>query len=203
MIYQPEVMDVAGRQAPGDARSAAPPGTALAAPGACAPGPGRPPARPPRRQALARVAVTGAHGGAGASTLAALLAPSWDLGPVRGKTAPPLPAGLPVVLAARCTAASAARAVAAVRLLDGLGVAVAVLAVTGDGLPEPAEAAYRFRVLEARIGAVVRVPFIPALRAASDPRQARLPRRALRALEQIRSLAAVPGGPGNQPASRQ
>ena len=164
---------------------------------------GRPPAQPRRRQALARVAVTGAHGGAGASTLAALLAPSWDLGPVRGRTAPPLPAGLPVVLAARCTAASAARAVAAVRLLNRHGVAVAVLAVTGDGLPEPAEAAYRFRVLEGRVGAVVRVPFIPALRAAGDPRQVRLPRRALRALAQIRSLAAVPGSLGNQPASRQ
>jgi hypothetical protein len=204
MNYQPEVMTgAAGHPDRGDSRSAASQGTRLAAAGARAPGTGQPPARPPRRQALARVAVAGAHGGAGVSTLAALLAPSWDLGPVRGKTAPPLPAGVPVVLAARCTVASAARAAAAVRLLDGHGVAVAVLAVTGDGLPEPAEAAYRFRVLEGRVGAVVRVPFIPALRAAGDPRQVRLPRRAVRALSEIRSLAAVPGGPGNQPATRQ
>ena len=33
----------------------------------------------------------------------------------------------------------------------------AVLAVIGDGLPEPAEARYRFRVLDGRVGAVVRV----------------------------------------------
>ena len=68
-----------------------------------------------------------------------------------------------------------------------------MLAVTGDGLPEPAEASYRFRVLEGRTGGLVRVPFIPALRAAGDPRQVRLPPRARRALAQIRALTAPPG----------
>jgi hypothetical protein len=159
------------------------------------PGPGRP--RIPARQPLpGQLVIAGAHGGAGASTLAALLEPAWDLGTVavparRGR---PLPPGLPVVLAVRCTVASAARAIAAVDALAGQGAVVAVLAVTGDGLPEPAEASYRFGVLEGRVGGLVRVPFIPALRAAGDPRQVRLPRGARRALAQIRDLAAWPGG---------
>jgi len=143
---------------------------------------------------MLRVAVTAAHGGAGASTLAVLLGSAWDLGAVV-----PGPPGVPLVLAARCTTASAGRAVNAVRALGGQGALVAVLAVTGDGLPEPAEARYRFRLLEARVGGIVRVPFIPALRAASDPRQVRLPRAARRALEEIRSLAAAHSGPGSQP----
>jgi hypothetical protein len=65
-----------------------------------------------------------------------------------------------------------------------------VLAVVGDGLPEPAEARYRFRVLEGRVGAVIRVPFVAAFRAAGSPLQVSLPRRALRALTQIRALTA-------------
>jgi hypothetical protein len=105
---------------------------------------------------------------------------------------------VPLVLAAGCTTASAGRAVNAVRALAARGVPVAVLAVTGDGLPEPAEASYRFRVLDGRVGGIVRVPFIPALRMAADPLQVRLPRAALRALEEIRSLAARQGGPARR-----
>jgi hypothetical protein len=158
---------------------------------------------PSRRAATAWVAVAGAHGGAGVTTLAVLLAPAWDLGTVRpGPPARPLPP-VPLVLAAGCTAGSAARAVAAVCALADQGLAVAVLAVISDGLPAPAEAAYRFRVLEGRVGGLVRVPFIPVLRAARDPRAVRLPRSALRALDDIRSLAASPGGPAPQPATRQ
>ena len=163
------------------------------------PGPQRSGPRAPARRAV--LAVAGAHGGAGTSTLAALLGPAWDLGTVgSGRLARPLPP-VPLVLAAGCTTRASALAVAAVRALARQSVEVAVLAVTGDGLPEPAEAAYRFRVLEGRVGGLVRVPFIPALRACGDPRQARLPRRARRALEEIRSLAAIPGGrgPGRQP----
>lgn len=167
-------------------------GAYRAEPGPSGPGGPRVPGGPPLP---GPVVVAGAHGGAGASTLAALLAPAWDLGAVWVPSRPPgrrVPPGLPVVLAARCTVASAARAVAAVSALAGQGTAVTVLAVTGDGLPEPAEAAYRFRVLEGRVGALVRVPFIPALRAAADPRQVRLPRGARRALAQIRALTAPP-----------
>jgi hypothetical protein len=93
------------------------------------------------------------------------------------------------VLVARSTAAAAARAVTATGLLAAQGVQVTVLAVIGDGLPEPAEARYRFRVLDGRVGAVVRVPFIPAFRLAADPLAVTLPRRARHALAEIRVLA--------------
>jgi hypothetical protein len=135
--------------------------------------------------------LVGAHGGAGVTTLAGLLRPAWDLGVVRrpGQGCGPLrPAGRPVLLVARSTLPAAARAVAAARLLAGQGVQVAVVAVIGDGLPEPAEARYRFRVLEGRVGAVIRVPFVPAFRAAADPLSVDLPRRARRALAAIRAL---------------
>ena len=146
----------------------------------------------PRRPHIAEIVVAGAHGGAGTSTLAALLAPAWDVGVIQA-AAPGgglRPGGRPVVLVARNTVAAAGRAVTAVTALTGAGLPVVVLAVISDGLPEPAEARYRFRVLDGRVGAVVRVPFAAALRAASSPLQVSLPRRARQALAQIRALAA-------------
>jgi hypothetical protein len=119
-----------------------------------------------------------------------LLAPAWDMGVIRASAGGGLrPGGRPVVLAARNTVAAAGRAATAVTTVTAVGVPVAVLVVIGDGLPEPAEARYRFRVLEGRVGAVVRMPFIPAFRAAGSPEQVRLPRRARRALAEIRALA--------------
>ena len=145
---------------------------------------------PPRRP-LPELVVAGAHGGAGTSTLAALLAPAWDMGVVQPALTGGLrPGGRPVVLVARNTVAAAGRAVTAVAAVTGSGLPVAVLAVISDGLPEPAEARYRFRVLDGRVGAVVRVPFAAALRAAGSPLQVSLPRRARQALAQIRALAA-------------
>jgi hypothetical protein len=149
------------------------------------------PSRPLRHPPPEEVVLVGAHGGAGVTTLAALLSPAWDLGTIRrpGLGGSPLrPAGRPVLLVARSTAPGAARAVAATRLLSEQRVRVAVLVVVGDGLPEPAEAKYRFRVLEGRVGAVVRVPFVPAFRVAADPLAVRLPRRVRRALAEIRAL---------------
>jgi hypothetical protein len=155
----------------------------------------RPGAPPPHRAPPREVVLVGAHGGAGVTTLAGLLRPAWDLGVVRqpGPDRGPLrPAGRPVLLVARNTVAAAGRAVTAARLLDEQGVPVTVLVVIGDGLPEPAEARYRFRVLSGRVGAVVRVPFVPALRIAADPLSVDLPRRARRALAEIRALAHEP-----------
>jgi len=150
----------------------------------------RPGGVPPRRP-VPELVVAGAHGGAGTSTLAALLAPAWDMGVVQPALIGGLrPGGRPVVLVARNTVAAAGRAVTAVTAVTGSGLLVAVLAVISDGLPEPAEARYRFRVLDGRVGAVVRVPFAPALRAAGDPLQVNLPRRARQALARIRALAA-------------
>jgi len=155
------------------------------------PGVPRRAAGPLRRPPLAEIVLVGAHGGAGVSTLAALLSPAWDMGAVRGpRSGGPLrAAGRPVVLAARNTVAAASRAVAATTAITGQGTRVAVLVVVSDGLPEPAEARYRFRVLESRVGAVVRMPFVPALRAAGSPLQVDLPRRASKALAEIRALA--------------
>jgi hypothetical protein len=138
----------------------------------------------------AEIVLAGAHGGAGTSTLAVLLAPAWDMGVIRASAGGGLrPGGRPVVLAARNTVAAAGWAATAVTAVTAVGVPVAVLVVIGDGLPEPAESRYRFRVLEGRVGAVVRMPFIPAFRVAGSPAQVRLPRRARRALAEIRALA--------------
>jgi hypothetical protein len=152
----------------------------------------RPGGVPPRRRPLPELVVAGAHGGAGTSTLAVLLAPAWDMGVIQ-PAAPAgglRPGGRPVVLVARNTVAAAGRAVTAVTAVTGTGLPVAVLAVISDGLPEPAEARYRFRVLDGRVGAVVRVPFTAAFRAAGSPLQVSLPRRTRQALAQIRALAA-------------
>jgi hypothetical protein len=148
---------------------------------------------PPRHAPSGEVVIVGAHGGAGVTTLAGLLRPAWDLGVARrpGPGRGPLrTGGRPVLLVARNTVAAAGHAVAAVSLLADQGVQVAVLAVIGDGLPEPAEARYRFRVLEGRLGAVVRVPFVPACRVAADPLSVALPRRVHRALAEIRALTS-------------
>ncbi len=146
-----------------------------------------------RDQPACEIVVVGAHGGAGTTTLAVLLQPSWDLGAVRRPTRdrPSIwPTwGRPLVLVSRNTAVAAARAVAAVNAIAGQGEHVAVLAIVSDGLPEPTEAAYRFRVLAARVDAVVRVPFIASLRAADDPAQANLPRGARRSIADIRDKA--------------
>jgi hypothetical protein len=147
------------------------------------------PPRPARRGPPHRIVLAGAHGGAGTSTLAALLAPAWDTGVISGPAVGGLrPRDRPVVLAARNTVAAAGRAVTAASAVAGAGAWVAVLVVVSDGLPEPAEARYRFRVLEGRVGAVVRMPFVPAFRVTDSPSQVDLPRRAREALAEIRAL---------------
>src|ERR1700722_6228239 len=100
----------------------------------------RPGTVPPRRP-VPELVVAGAHGGAGTSTLAALLAPAWDMGVVQPALIGGLrPGGRPVVLVARNTVAAAGQAVTAVTAVTGSGLSVAVLAVISDGLPEPAGA---------------------------------------------------------------
>jgi hypothetical protein len=180
--------------------------------------PGRVP-RPPLPRACELV-LAGAHGGAGTTTLAALLQPAWDLGaPRQAKGGFPRirAAGRPVVLVARHTSAGAARAVTAVDAVARSGGRIAVLAIVSDGFPEPPAARYRFQLLEARVGAVVRVPFVAALRVGDGAGQVKLPRRAQRALAAIRDLAfaeppppfphpypaAAAGGAGAAPLWRQ
>ena len=148
-----------------------------------------------RHQAAQRreLVVVGAHGGAGATTLAILLRPAWDMGAMRpGRDAryPALVAhGRPLLLVCRNTSGAAAEATAAAAALLSPGAAVSMLVVVSDGWPEPATAAARFRLLEQRVGAIVRVPFMPAFRLARDPAAVPLPGRAQRALGHIRALA--------------
>lgn len=168
------------------------PAPARARPGLVLPGPDG---------AVREIVVVGAHGGAGTTTLAVLLQPAWDMGTVRppARGRPAIQArGRPIALVTRNTAAAAARAISAVNAITWQGERIAVLAIVSDGLPEPAPAAYRFALLAARVGAVVRVPFIASLRAADDPAQAVLPGRARRLIAGIRA-EALPGAPG--PAS--
>jgi hypothetical protein len=164
------------------------------------PGRARPPWPPgPAAPAAAgEIVVAGAHGGAGVSTLAALLPPAWDMGTPRAahRGFPPLrTGGRPVVLVTRNTVPAAGRAVAAVSALTRAGGWIAVLAVVGDGLPEPAEAAYRFRLITPPVGGIVRVPFIPLLRLTDDPGGVPLPRRARAALAEIRALTRAAPAP--------
>jgi hypothetical protein len=160
------------------------------------------PPRPARCRPPDGIVLAGAHGGAGTSTLAALLAPAWDTGVISGPAAGGLRSGgRPVVLAARNTVAAAGRAVTAASAVTRAGAWVAVLVVVSDGLPEPAEARYRFRVLEGRVGAVVRMPFVPAFRVTADPSRVDLPRRARQALAEIRALTREQA-PRPAPATR-
>jgi len=145
----------------------------------------------------AELVVWGAHGGAGTTTLATWLQPAWDMGPARPAAHPryqaTVVAARPLVIACRPTAWSARAATSAVTAVTKAGGQVAVLAIVSDGWPEPAVATARFRLLEAQVGAVVRIPFVPGLRLADDPASVGLPRRVLRALDQIR--AATGGTP--------
>ena len=160
------------------------------------------PPGPARCRPSQGIVLAGAHGGAGTSTLAVLLAPAWDMGVVSGPAAGGLRSGgRPVVLAARNTVAAAGRAVTAVSAVTAASGWVAVLVVVSDGLPEPAEARYRFRVLEGRVGAVVRMPFVPAFRVTDGPSRAGLPRRARQALAEIRALT-LEQAPRPAPATR-
>src|SRR5260370_39158448 len=160
-------------------------------PGRPVPGGAGPP--PPVRPVQAgELVLAGAHGGAGVTTLAVLLAPAWDMGTPRGTRQgfPTLrPGGRPVVLVTRNTVPASGWAAAAVNAITRTGVQIAVLAVVSDGLPEPAEAAYRFRLIEARVGVIVRVPFVHLLRVTDHPARLPLPRPARRALAEIRALA--------------
>lgn len=160
-----------------DGRPAGPVGGGLngAAPGSAAP------ARP--------VFVVGAHGGAGASTLAWLLAPAVDVGPARDWRGLANPSRYPVVLVTGCTAAATGRAAAEFDAAARVGTVPRVLVVVNDGWPIPRAARARLRLLEPRVTAVVRVPFVPNWRYVDRPDRARLPRGIRMALAEIRDAA--------------
>lgn len=138
--------------------------------------------------------LMGAHGGAGVTTLAALLGNACDLGAIRPNhhgLVPLRAAGRPVVLVTRNTVRASAQAAAAIGAIRTLSTPIAVLVVVSDGLPEPAEARYRFRLLADDVGAVIRVPFVAAFRIADDPARVDLPRKARRVIACIRPVAEL------------
>lgn len=156
---------------------------------------------PPQRRELL---IWGAHGGAATTTLATWLQPAWDTGAMRPEPDPPYPALLArdrfLVVTCRNTAWSASQATKAVATVTRHGGRVAVLAVVSDGWPEPATATRRFHLLEPQVAAVIRIPFVPALRATDDPDQAPLPRRTRRALIKLQAATGrtVPFSPNQE-----
>ncbi|MEV4251672.1 hypothetical protein AB0J52_00740 [Spirillospora sp. NPDC049652] len=145
------------------------------------------------------IRLIGAHGGAGTSTLAALLGGALDLG-----TTDHVPEvdDTPMVLVTRNTVASSRRAVTARHYLGQVGHRVRVLAIVDDGFGEPRDASSRIALLVPQVAGVVRVPFIPALRLTTDPTQVHLPSKARRALDRILALAAQPAD-SVAPAARE
>lgn len=143
-----------------------------------------------------RIAIAGAHGGAGTTTLAAWLAPdARDLGVLRPAAYRWFPAsattGLPLVVTCHPTVPAARAATAVIAALRKAGGHVTVLAVISDGWPEPAAAAHRFRLLTAQVDAIVRVPFVLGLRLADDVAAVPLSRSARHAIRQIRAAAGL------------
>ena len=146
------------------------------------------------------VVVVGAHGGAGTSTLAALLPAAWDMGSIQpllelGRS--PLRAkGRPVVLVVRNTAMAAKNATAAIGALRDWEEEASALAIVSDGGPEPRDATARFALLEGRVGGVVRVPHVRGLRLVDDPCLVDLPGKARQAIDGLRRLTGPPSGRG-------
>lgn len=164
---------------------------------------------PPARE-VTWLLVAGAHGGAGTSTLAALLRHEAGGPPghpallkVRGLPALPdgdprviarrtaLPARLPgpLILTARGNADGVRRAVVAVTALEHLGIRPAALAIVGDGAgPVPRAAAERLALIGDRAGPVVNIPFAASLRTAASLPQARVPAALSRAVTSLAGL---------------
>lgn len=139
------------------------------------------------------IAVAGAHGGAGVSTLAVLLGSERDLGVVPRHSSDWLAVrveGRPLVLVSRNTLAGAVSVTSAIEVIEGLGGTIAALAVVRDG-PELTAATHRFQALASHVGGIVRIPFVPVLRAADDPAHVILPKAALQALAELRALTTA------------
>jgi hypothetical protein len=145
----------------------------------------------------AELLVWGAHGGAGTTTLAAWLGRlACDLGSMRPGTYPRYPAqianGRPLVVVCGPTARSALAATIAVKAVTMAWSRVSVLAIVGDGWPEPATATIRFQLLVPQADAIIRVPFVPGMRLADEPSSVPLPRQARWAVKEILAAAGLP-----------
>jgi hypothetical protein len=145
----------------------------------------------------AKLLVWGAHGGAGTTTLTIWLGRlACDMGSMRPGMYPRYPAktanGRPLVVVCGPTARNALAATIAVKAVTMSWSRVRVLAIVGDGWPEPPTATIRFHLLEPQCDAIIRVPFVPGMRLADDPAAVPLPRQARRAVNEIRAAAGLP-----------
>lgn len=149
---------------------------------------------PPGPPVLA--AVVGCHGGCGATTVARML-------PAREVQRDQLAVEhTPLVLIARGTAyglhwATRGVAMAHQYISHGWLAAPPLLALVADStLREPATVRARVRLIEDRVQAVVRLPYIADWRDTDDPLTLPQPRQLVGPLEQLRTeLAAAAGVP--------
>lgn len=93
------------------------------------------------------------------------------------------------MVVSRNTVPAAQHATRAVTALSG-EVRVRALVVVSDGAgAEPKDATARFGLLVDRVGGLVRMPFVPALRQVDEVNDIELPSRVRRSVESIRGLA--------------
>ena len=104
--------------------------------------------------------------------------------------------GRPLVLVCRNTVPASRAATTAVTVLHGYQERVACLAVVSDGAAEPKDASARLLLLQARVGGIVRFPYLRELRLLDDPAAVTLNGRAQRALAEIRHLTYLTQGGG-------
>ncbi|MGW2724874.1 hypothetical protein [Streptomyces sp. NPDC001492] len=151
-------------------------------------GPGLPPLF------LPAVAVAGCHGGSGASTVTRLLAPSAyevRIDQLHVKD-------VPLVLVCRSTAYGTAMATTAVNgahynLTHGWLARPPLLVVVADSpLPEPATARARLKLLQDRVSAIVRLPFVPMWRDVDNPLSVTAPRNVVEAVAAMRTHLSAP-----------
>jgi hypothetical protein len=139
-----------------------------------------------------RLLLVGAHGGAGVTTLARLLAPALDAGVAQDWRLLHNPTGDPVGLVSGCTVAATGHAMREVGAAARAGVAVQLLLVVADGWPAPRPARARLRLLAAHVGHMVQLPYVPAWRFVQDPDPTDLPRGFARALCAARAAVDQP-----------
>ncbi|MEU0488549.1 hypothetical protein ABZ249_04925 [Nocardiopsis sp. NPDC006139] len=143
---------------------------------------------------LGEAVVLGCHGGAGATTLAALLGTPWDLGAYTPDRDLISVFGRPLVLVTRDGITATTRLAEVVNVLEHNGLRPAALVVVADGSgPEPPESSARLRLVGERTGPPIRFPFVPGLRYvdAAEAARVKLPGKASRALARITAAAGV------------
>ncbi|MDA0563681.1 hypothetical protein LG943_04945 [Streptomonospora sp. S1-112] len=134
--------------------------------------------------------LLGCHGGAGTTTLRVLLNTPWEFGAYSADRREIATFGRPLVLVTRDNAAATARAAEVVNNIEAGGLVPAAMVVVADGSgPEPPEATTRLRLVEARVGRLIRFPFVAGLRFVdvAEVGQVKLPKKAQQALDEIRN----------------